>query len=84
MNNRRSERRAASAASRDEMEAALTELQRLTLNRVCSHGWRLQFVRQGPDAEATAVVHDLKSGNLAVIGPDGSLDMQPGLRFRRD
>lgn len=82
MANNKKERRGAIQSSREEMEASLSEIQKLTLERIEAHGWQLQFVRIHSDRSVVPVVYDAKSSQLAVIEPDGHLNTRPGLKFR--
>jgi hypothetical protein len=51
----------------------------LTLERF---GWTLKFVRKSP-LGPLAVVHDPEKHTLAIIEPDGNLNEDPPLSFRR-
>lgn len=82
MANNNKERRAAIQTTRAEMEASMSELQKLTLRRIEAHGWQLQFVRLHQDDSVIPVVYDAASGQLAVIEADGHLNTKPGLKFR--
>ena len=81
MASNKKERRAAIQTSREEMEASLSEIQKLTLQRIEAHGWQLQFVRLSSHG-AIPVVYDAGASQLAVIETDGNLNTRPGLKFR--
>jgi hypothetical protein len=76
------ERRRGTAAIPDDVDAMLTDLQRMTLRQIDSFGWRLQFVRRPLFQDVTVVVGHQDSGALAVLDVDGHLDKESGLTPR--
>lgn len=78
------ERRSPQPASRAEMLESLTESQRVTVERLEGHGWRLCFVRTGEPGACDAIVNNVDMGTHGVVGTDGALAFRPTLRLRRD
>jgi hypothetical protein len=76
------ERRSRMPAVPFGIEAHLTELQRLALNRLSNFGWSLAFVRRPQGAPWTVVVSGPDRTGHAILTEDGDLDRDTPLVVR--
>ena len=76
------ERRLGKKAIPDDIEAKLTELQKLTIGRLSNFGWSIDFVRRPPFLAPTVVVRDPSGKDYAIVGEDGQLDRDTDLEIR--
>ena len=65
-----------------DLNAQLTELQRLALNRIGGFGWRLAFVRRPTGAAPTVVVRSPDGATHAILSEEGDIDRSAALTLR--
>ena len=64
-------------------EVLLNPQQQSTLRNIEGFGWRLAFIRHPLSQSPLVIVIGPDGERLAALDPDGRVDLQPGLRFRR-
>lgn len=67
-----------------ELEAILNEFQLLSLRRIQSFGWTLHFVRQPLFQESISIIFNTDNNTFGILENDGSLNMQPNIKFRTE
>lgn len=65
-----------------KLETMLNEPQLLSLRRIQSFGWELRFVRQPLFQESISIIFNPDNNTFGILENDGSLNMQPNLKFR--
>lgn len=78
----RIERRRGSETVPSGIEARLTELQRLALNRFSNFGWALAFIRQTQNEAPTVVIRGPDGTGYAILTEEGDLDRNTVLLVR--
>jgi hypothetical protein len=76
------ERRIGQKPVPDDLEARLSELQRLALKRLEAFGWKVLFVRRANLATPMVVVGGPRRRDVAVLTEDGQLDRSARITFR--
>ncbi len=76
------ERRQAGNQVPDNIKEILNEQQLLTLRKVESYGWYIQFIRRPSFQTPVAVLFHPDNDNLVTLEEDGTLDPQTGIKVR--
>lgn len=64
------------------IDAFLTEEQKMALNKIEGYGWRLEFIRRPLFQEPTVVVFGPDNGQIGVLQKDGTIERNPDLALR--
>jgi len=78
----RTERRRRPAPHPPDLDTILNKQQARTLHEIETFGWQLAFVRNSRSHTPLTIVISPDGERLAVLEPDGRVDMQPEVDFR--
>ncbi len=76
------EKRSEGNQTPEHLNEVLNEMQLLTLKKMESYGWMLAFIRRPLFQEVTAVMRHHDTRKYGTLDTDGSLDVQPNIKFR--
>lgn len=60
----------------------LTGEQQMSLNKIESYGWRLEFIRRPLFEKPTVVIFGPDNGQIGILRDDGSIEHNPDLPLR--
>lgn len=66
----------------DCLDDVLNEEQLFTMSKMEGYGWKLAFIRRPLFQDIVTVLFHPDNNNLGILETDGTLNMQPDIKFR--